>query len=524
MPAEIASGYPSRPMLMPRHIWAGLTAFTGGTGRNAPGTRPRPRYEQARILGGGSSVNAMVAYRGAPADYDEWGDLGAEGWNWDSTLPYFRKLESDQDFDDEFHGRTGPIPVRRMKQSDWTRMTHAALRALQSRGVPYLPDMNGAYTDGAFPTAATMDSAGHRAPTALMYLTSETRARPNLRILDRTTASRLLIEAGTVTGAVLRGPQGEQVLRARETIVACGGVHAPAVLMRSGIGPETELRQHGITVQRHLPGVGANLMEHPSGTLAVWLKRDARMATDELHHIFLTWRWSSGIEGCAPGDMHTTFPARSAWHALGAAIGICLFCVYKPYSRGRVTLASADPTALPVVDLQLLSDWRDRARMKLGFRRAAEILMDPALDTVRDLTFPAVFSDRVKRISAPNQGNAIRTRLVRMALDAAGPLRRHLIHGQVTEGITIANLLQDEQALDAFIDERVGVTWHPSGTCRMGRAEDPMAVTDAQGRVHGVPGLRVCDASIMPAIPRANTNLPTIMLAERIADLIKAGA
>jgi 5-(hydroxymethyl)furfural/furfural oxidase len=522
VPDEIGSGYPSKPMLMPRFIWSSLTAFTGGTGRNDPAARPRPRYEQARVLGGGSSVNAMVAYRGAPGDYDEWGEMGAEGWTWETTLPYFRKLETDQDFDNEFHGQSGPIPVRRMPQSSWTAMTHATVAALKSRGVDYHPDMNGAWEDGAFPTATTQDRNGKRAPTALMYLSREVRARPNLRIISATSADRLVFEGNRVAGADLRGPGGPQTLLAKETIVSCGGIHAPALLLRSGIGPQTEIARHGIAVQRHLPGVGANLMEHPSSTLAIWLNQSARMTTATMHHIFLTWRWSSGVENCHPGDMHVAFPARSTWHPLGAAIGIALLCIYKPYSRGRVTLASADPTRSPDVDLQLLADWRDRTRLKLAYRTVAEVLLSPELDGVRSLTFPAVFSDRVKRVSAVTRGNAIRTALIRTALDAAGPFRAQLIHGAITEGITLQGLLQDDAMLDTFIDQRVGVTWHPSGTCRMGRAEDPMAVTDNSGRVHGVPGLRVCDASIMPCIPRANTNLPTIMVAERVADLIKA--
>jgi len=310
--------------------------------------------------------------------------------------------------------------------------------------------------------------------------------------------------------------------RAQEVIVSAGGVHSPALLLRSGIGPGEDLQRLGIPVARALPGVGRNLMEHPSTTLSLWLRRQARMRSNQDHHIFLTWRWSSGVDGAGMGDMHTTFPARSGWHSLGTAIGTVLMCVYKPFSRGSVTLASPDAGASPNVDLQLLADWRDRERLKQSFRQSAAVLLSPEMASVRDLVFPAVFSDKVKRISAPTPRNAVKTALVATALDAAMGLRTGLIHRHVTEGITLSDLLADDSALDAYLTERVGVTWHPSGTCRMGRAEDPMAVTDGAGRVHGVPGLRVVDASIFPSIPRANTNLPTIMLAERMAEVIGA--
>ena len=522
VPPEISSSYPGRAFLSPRFIWPALTALTGGAARNDPATRPRPRYEQGRLLGGGSAVNAMVAYRGAPEDYDEWGEMGAEGWSWETALPCFRKLESDADIHDELHGGTGPIPVRRQPQSMWTPMTHAALAALRARGVPYLPDMNGAWVDGAYPTAVSMDADGHRASVATRYLTDAVRARPNLRIITDTTAERLLVENGQVVGATLRGPAGLSEQRAHEVIVSAGGVHSPALLLRSGIGPGEDLQRLGIEVARALPGVGRNLMEHPSTTLSLWLRRQARMRSNQDHHIFLTWRWSSGVAGAGTGDMHTTFPARSGWHSLGTAIGTVLMCVYKPFSRGSVTLASPDAGASPNVDLQLLADWRDRERLKQSFRQSAAVLLSPEMAGVRDLVFPAVCSDKVKRISAPTPRNAVKTALVATALDAAMGLRTGLIHRHVTEGITLADLLADDSALDAYLTERVGVTWHPSGTCRMGRAEDPMAVTDGAGSVHGVKGLRVVDASIFPSIPRANTNLPTIMLAERMAEVIGA--
>ena len=205
-------------------------------------------------------------------------------------------------------------------------------------------------------------------------------------------------------------------------------------------------------------------------------------------------------------------------------MGTMLVWVNKSYSRGTVKLRSADPNEEPAVDFRLLSDPRDLARLKEGFAVAAKALADASLDGVRGTVFPTSYSERVRRVSAPGAWNAFQMGALSFVLDWAGPLRSAIVHGLVTLGVRIDDLLADDAKLTEFVGNGVAGVWHASGTCKMGAADDPMAVTDGAGRVHGVEGLRVCDSSIMPSIPRANTNMPTLMLTERIADLIKAEA
>ena len=211
--------------------------------------------------------------------------------------------------------------------------------------------------------------------------------------------------------------------------------------------------------------------------------------------------------------------ARSGWHALGQRVGSLYFFVNKAYSQGSVTLRSADPAEEPLVDFRMLSDHRDLERLRAAFRFVAEIAMAGELDGVRSTIFPTNYSDRVRKASRPGLRNAIQMRVLAGMLGGLPPLRSWLIDTLVTGGVTLADLLADDATLDAHLNKTVAGVWHPVGTCRMGT--DPLAVTTPQGRVHGVQGLRVCDASVMPSIPCANTNITTIMVAERMADLIK---
>jgi 5-(hydroxymethyl)furfural/furfural oxidase len=522
IPEDVASGYPGRAFLNRNHLWPELVAKMGGLSGNAARTRMPRRYEQARVLGGGSSINAMVANRGSPQDYDAWTEEGADGWSWDTVLPYFRKLERDCDFDGPYHGKDGPIPIRRHSVGARSGFVRAACDTLLAQGRVARDDQNGAWEDGVFPVTVASSQSGHRVPVPLAYLPQDVRARPNLRILTNASVRRILFDGGRATGAEVVVQGRVETLRAAETIVSCGSLHTPSLLMRSGVGPQAELAGHGIGVIAARAGVGRNLMEHPSMALAAYLQPHARLKSSESHHIEACLRFSSGLETCPPGDLHMAIVAKSAWHGVGRRLGNLFVWVNKPYSRGEVTLNSADPASEPNVDFRLLSDARDRQRLAYGLRVAADVLSDPSMATVAAHAFPAAFSDRVRRVSVPSAFNALQTAIFGHALDWAFGLRGQLIRDVISRGITLRSLLADEQAMDAFLNEAVGGTWHASGTCRMGRRDDPMAVTDSEGRVYGVGNLRVCDASLMPSIPCANTNTPTIMMAERISDLIKA--
>jgi 5-(hydroxymethyl)furfural/furfural oxidase len=334
--------------------------------------------------------------------------------------------------------------------------------------------------------------------------------------------SRLIFEGSRVIGAELVTANGLSRVLARETIVCCGGIHTPSLLMRSGIGPAAELRALGIDVVAERRGVGRNLLEHPSLAVSAFLPRELRLVDDDVHQAQTCIRMSSGVDRTGTGDLFFQVLAKSAWHAIGRRLGTIFFWINKSYSTGNVSLKSSSHKDEPVVDFRFLSDDRDRRRMMQCVRFAAGLLTTLHERGQVGGPFPTVFSDRVKKVSAINRTNAMKLGSFGLLLDAVGSgPREALLRTVVAEAPPLGDLLADERALEAFVLKSVSGTWHASGTCRMGRVGDPAAVTDGTGRVIGVPGLRICDGSVMPTIPRANTNIPIIMIAERVADLIK---
>ena len=516
MPAAIASRYPGRAYLDVRNIWQRLTARMA-----AQGSR---RYEQARLLGGGSAINALMTNRGAPDDYDEWGRLGAEGWSWDSCLPYFRKLETDCDFTGPLHGDAGPVRIRRTPPAFLSPFVKGVMGVLASRGLPTRADQNGEWQDGVYVGAIGVSEQGERIPVSVCYLTDEVRARPNLTLRTECVVDRVLFRGTQAVGARLLDRAGAvEELHAAEVIVCAGAIHSPALLIRSGVGPLDQLLDLGVPLVADRPGVGGNLMEHPSIAVSALLTTQGRTPHVDEHHEQAIVRFSSGLPGTVPGDMHGAILSRSGWHSVGYRLGTMFFWVNKSYSRGRVQVTSLDPLQEPDVRFSMLSEARDLQRLKQALRMGAETLSAPGLNPLRSVVFPSSYSPRVAKVAMPGRFNALQRGVLSLLLDIAGPLRGWVVRGLVTQGVTLDKLLADDRALSEFVRANVGGTWHPSGTCRMGRADDPQAVTLNDGRVIGVTGLRVCDASLMPAIPCANTNVPTIMIAERIADLIKAG-
>lgn len=516
MPAEIRSRYPGRAYLDTNNLWKRLTALMG----QRSSVR---RYEQARILGGGSAINALMTNRGAPDDYDEWQRLGAEGWNWDSCLPYFRKLETDTDFHGPLHGDQGPLRIRRTTQDRLSPFVKAVMRTLADNGLATKPDQNGPWEPGVYVGAIGVSPEGERIPTSVCYLSDEVRRRSNLTIITECLVERVLFKSRQAVGARITQKDGSsRDVLAREVIVCAGAIHSPALLLRSGIGPADELVQLGIFVVADRPGVGANLMEHPSIAVSALLNKAGRTAFVDEHHEQAIVRFSSNLPDTVPCDMHGAILSRSGWHSLGYRLGTLFFWVNKSYSRGRVRLVSNDPGVEPEVEFNMLSDPRDLQRLKQAVQFGANTLSAPQLDAERSVVFPSSYSPRVAKVAQPGLINGWLRGALSAFLDIAGPLRGWLIHGLVTQGVTVKKLMADDAALSEFVRRNVGGTWHPSGTCRMGDVNDPHAVTLSDGRVIGVAGLRVCDASLMPSIPCANTNVPTIMIAERIADLIKA--
>jgi len=517
VPAEILDSYPMPLFCGDRYIWPELKA-------KATATSPLKVYEQGRVMGGGSSINVQAANRGLPRDYDAWADDGAAGWSWSEVLPYFRKLERDLDFGDSpLHGNSGPVPIRRIGPDGWPRFCHVFADGLKRTGLPYLEDQNGEFGDGLFP-AAFSNIDDRRVSTAVGYLDAATRARPNLTILAGMRVERVLLENGAACGVSVIDAAGTRVrYDANEVILSAGALQSPALLLQAGIGDAAALTTLGIRVVADLPGVGRNLQDHPALTFCHFLAPEFRMPLSRRRASMAAARFSSNLEDCDSADMYLSSATRAAWHALGNRLGLFFLWCNRPFSRGQVRLASNNPLAAPDVELNLLSDERDLQRMAIGVRRLAEVIQGSELHQHAGDFFPAAFSARVKALSRHSPGNALLTRVLGAALDMPAPLRQWLIERFVTGGQRMNALLADEAALHAFIRKSVFGVWHASGTCRMGPSTDRDAVTDSQGRVHGVPHLRVVDASLMPRLPSANTNIPTIMMAEKIADAILAG-
>lgn len=527
VPEAVLDSYPGTAYLNPNYTWNRLKVTTEVIPHNQPDVKPPPlrTYEQARILGGGSSINGQLANRGAPTDYDEWQARGAAGWNWDNVLPYFRKVERDMDFDDPWHGREGRIPVRRIFPDLWPEHAKAVGEAFKQAGWNYVLDQNGAWEDGYFPITIS-NAFERRVSAAIGYLDPGTRLRENLTISTGTVAAGLVFEGHTCVGVKAMVAGREQEFRGREIILSCSAIHSPAHLMRAGIGPAGHLRDLGIEVRAPLPGVGQRLQDHPAAAVAAFLKPHARIIHDYTRrHIYLALRYSSGMAGIPAGDMMTVVTNKTSWHKVGEQIGSFIVTVYKTYSEnGQVKLRSSDWREEPSVDFNLLSDQRDLERLMDGVRRFAAMHLTPVMQAVTTDPFPASYSDKVRQVGLLSRKNKLITDALGKLLDGPPALRSLLMRKLVMEGVTLQEVLTDDDALESFVRKAAVGVWHASCTCRMGADDDPMAVTDPAGRVRGVDGLRVVDASVFPVVPCANTNFPVLMTAEKIADAILAGA
>lgn len=482
-PGLVAAMVSGRPKI---NNWAFHTVPQAGlNGRR--GFQPR-----GRALGGSSAINAMLYVRGHPRDYDEWADLGCAGWDWQSVLPWFRRAERNARPGGDLHGQEGPLQV--CDQSAPRAISEAFVAACAGLQIPRNPDFNGARQEGAGLYQVTQffdgPQRGERCSAASAYL-FPVMGRRNLTVLTRAMVERVRIEAGRATGLCYRHRGRLREMRARcEVILSAGAFGSPQLLKLSGIGPAEELREHGIAVIRDLPGVGENLQDHLDYVLSDTSRRADVVSLGprglwQLGQAALEWRRTGGGPFATPyaeaGAFLRSEPGLSRPDLqLHFVIGIvddhmrklhfrpgysCHVCVLRPHGRGRVTLCSARAADAPAIDPGFLSDARDLELLKRGARIMNEILAAPPLDPWRGVRL------------YPHDGS--------------------------------------EAALEADIRARADTIYHPVGTCAMGSG--PMAVVDPEGRVHGVAGLRVVDASVMPRIVGGNTNAPTIMIAERIA-------
>lgn len=515
VPAEILDSYPMALFFGDRYIWPGLKVTVSHDVDGRPNTRA---YEQGRIMGGGSSINVQAANRGLPRDFDEWAELGATGWAWNDVLPYFIRLENDLDCGGPLHGKTGPIPIRRIMRDTWPPFAQAAGAAFAASNYPFRLDQNGEFEDGLFPPAFS-NQGDQRASTATGYLTEEVRRRPNLLIWSETQVTKLLVSGPRAEGIVATRRDGtETKLRAKRVVVTAGALQTPAILMRAGIGAGAHLGDLGIEVAIDRPGVGRNLRDHPTLTFCQYLPPALRLPEQIRRASFLALRYSSGLEGGSASDMYITASARAGWHALGRRLALYFLWCNRPHSVGALKLASPDPNTYPEVDFNLLSDERDLRRLAAGVRYLARLVICSALNKNPDDLFPAAFSPRIKRLSLISETNRRITELLGRVLDGPAPLRRMILRTFMLGGTSLSEIMADDARLDTFVRHNVFGVWHPSGTCRMGLQSDPDAVVDPTGKVIGSENIWVADASVMPRLPTANTNIPTIMIAEKISD------
>jgi len=486
------------------HIPAGVRSLHRNPALNWNyATEPHPatadraiHWPRGRVIGGSGSINGMLYVRGNPGDYDAWADMGCAGWSYAEVLPYFKKTERYKQGDPRYRGKDGPMPVVDYKAH--LNLTHRFVRAAQQAGLRLTEDYNGAQQEGV--GYAQMTRLGRFRGSTAFALLRPARSRPNLQVKTNAVVTRLVFEEKQCVGAIYRKSGRETTVRARREVIICGGaINSPHLLMLSGVGPAAELQSLGIPVVHDSPGVGKNLIDHYYGGVTArvsneisinQLARGWRLAREVLR-FFLTGdgALTYGVTAStiftrsrpelARPDLQLLFtPAsynRERFGELEAAPGItAVVCIVQPESRGSLTLQSADPAEPPRIQPNYLCEPNDVRALVAGVRLVRKIFAAPAMaQCLLGETYP-------------------------------GP-----------------KASSDEALVDAL--RLTGTTgYHAVGTCRMG--SDASAVVDPQLRVIGLKGLRVVDASVMPMVPTGNTNAPTVMVAEKAADLIRESA
>lgn len=502
---------------VPGLSWPGLRADVTVRPSNAAGRRSKS-FVQGRGVGGGSMINGSFAFRGQPEDYDGWAAAGAAGWDWQSVLPYFRKLETDLDFVGPLHGEDGPMPVRRAAQQDWAAFSIYLADAMAAAGYAWLDDYNGQFGDGyASPPMANLPD--RRIPTSTAYLTAEVRRRANLTIVAEAEVRRLRFDGTRVVGvdAVVRGVR--TAFAAREVILCCGAIFTPVLLQRSGIGHAEELRAAGLRPMIGLPGVGHGLKNHPKIDVAFHLPKPSRQRPGVRAIGEVCVRYSSGQAGCRPHDMGLVAINRTSWHALGERIGALMVALYQPKSAGSVRVTGPGHGVDDVaVDFGLLDHNDDFERLRGGLAFALRLLAGARKAGVINTVFMPD-ARRAARFQPHTRANAWATRPIGHMMDN-GPLRRLILGRSALD----AGAAEDRAALEDILRSHANLSHHVSCTCRMGADGDPGAVLTPACRVRGVTGLRVVDASSFPEISRAGMFLPVMMVAEKMADQIRSEA
>lgn len=437
---------------------------------------------RGRAIGGSSTINGQIAIRGIPDDFEDWAREGASGWGWNDVLPYFRKLENDGDFGDApYHGNSGPIPVYRAPVEAWGNVDRAVMKAGLALGYGWCPDHNAPEGTGVSPYAIN-SRAGLRISTNDGYL-EPARGRPNLTIVGNAIVDSLTFEGNRAHANGVRvtvGGESRGVRARRELLLCAGAIHSPAVLQRSGIGPRAWLDALGIKVVVDRP-VGQHLLDHPILSVLLDLKDGAQASTLAHRHTNCCIRYSSNLAGSGTNDMIVIAGNLRPAEDGGTTRARVAVSAFQAFSEGTVRVTTRDAAIDPRVDERMLSDESDLVRMRDGVLR------------LRDLCRHT----EVRAISTRGEYGS--------------------------SGLSIEEALSP-QVLEDWMFAECSDAQHASGTCRMGAADDPRSVVDPECRVIGVTGLRVIDASIMPTVVRANTHFTTVMIAEKMADMLKKAA
>lgn len=470
------------------------------------------QFDQARLLGGGSSVMGMWALRGLAADFDGWSQSGAAGWSYLDLLPCFRRLERDHDFAGERHGRDGPIGVRRVPPDLWPPFAQAMSRAGRARGFAARADMNASDEDGFFPLPISADERGRASATR--YLDATVRARPNLRIRSDVTVERIVFDGDrNATGVEARTAGGRILIGARAVVLSAGAISSPVLLLRSGIGSGDELAASGIDLVHHLPKVGQDLQNHAFLHFAGFVRPSQRQPTSLLNYVTSCLRFSSGAKGAPPSDMMLSFIGRPGIHAGGNALGMVGVHLYAPASRGRVGIVRKADDVFPVVDFRLLSDPLDHERLSSALRLAAGLMKDCEDAGVVRNTFLVPPEAPIRAFNAPKLSAHVRTAGLGLLGSMPRTLQRHVLRSVVGSAIFLDEMR--DETWDDHVKAAALPMFHVAGTCGIGRVVNPDL------SVKGVNRLFVADASVMPTVTRSNTFLPTVAIAERAAELIK---
>jgi choline dehydrogenase len=437
--------------------------------------KPSPRafampLPRGRVVGGSSAVNTCIALRGQPEDYDEWAALGLSEWSFDACLPAFRRLEHDLDFDDDYHGKHGPLPVRRHTPEELTLPQAAFLEACQELGLPACADSN-APGQAGYGMHAMNKLHGRRISAAEAYLTPQVRARENLRIRARSTVRRVLFRNQRAIGVEIEGADGMERIEASHVILCGGAINTPATLLRSGVGPAADLARLSIECVVDAPAVGRRLLDHPGTGIFVLARRGG--IVDRTGPIIQSvFRYASG-KGDHRADMLLQPVSFGMFTQRLPLFGLVLQ-VGKPRGHGSLRFVSADPRHKPLIESHFFEDAHDRALAADALQRCRELLETRALRALGRPVLPW---------SAWLKSDPWRERAPLFLCDSG---------------------------------------YHPCGTVPMGVTPSERAAVDGRGAVFGVEGLYVADASLMPTVPSSNIHLPTLMMAERIAEWLEA--